>query len=250
MTNKLKIIIVLLVILAAAVGLSAAYSLDIIDFSGDTDNGGDNNEQNETPPLPTYKTPVAVAYANRTRAEVNENISFDASASYDEDDNIVSYHWDFDDGSSSENITLNHSFAQSGTYNVTLTVRDEGGHTNITWIYIGIIQREHHSGSVTSGTDGFDFFMDDMPAMIYANSTVQNSFTDPETTNVTLRLYYNGTVVWNETVDSTNTQATTVRYYNDTNLSAGQWRWEIEINGGSVLPDSVDWQVDVVIVYV
>jgi PKD repeat protein len=45
---------------------------------------------------------------------------------------IVSWHWDFGDGQTSEeNPPLSHNYTASGTYSVTLTVTDSAGNTDI-----------------------------------------------------------------------------------------------------------------------
>jgi prepilin-type N-terminal cleavage/methylation domain-containing protein len=53
--------------------------------------------------------------------------SFDASDSHDEDGEIVSYAWEFGDGTVGSGETTNHVFATYGTYAVTLTVVDDAG---------------------------------------------------------------------------------------------------------------------------
>ena len=58
---------------------------------------------------------------------VNETITFDASASYDPDGTVVSYAWDFGDGTTSTGITATHSYATEGSYTVTLQVTDNDG---------------------------------------------------------------------------------------------------------------------------
>jgi len=65
---------------------------------------------------------------------VNQTITFNASSSYDPDENITSYEWDFGDGNTT-NITepiITYSYASAGTYNINLTVTDDGGATNST----------------------------------------------------------------------------------------------------------------------
>ncbi len=73
--------------------------------------------------------PVASFTYSPTNPSVHEEITFNASASFDLDDDIVSYRWDFDDGnvSSREDSTIVHTFESPGTYNVTLTVTDSEG---------------------------------------------------------------------------------------------------------------------------
>jgi len=62
-------------------------------------------------------------------------VSFNASASTSSSDPIVQYSWDFGDGSPLVNTTnkiVNHTFAVTGTYTVTLTVKDSKGRTQTT----------------------------------------------------------------------------------------------------------------------
>jgi len=65
---------------------------------------------------------------------VNETITFNASSSYDPDGNITSYEWDFGDGNITKTTEekINHSYSEAGSYEVTLTVKDDEGATNST----------------------------------------------------------------------------------------------------------------------
>ena len=58
--------------------------------------------------------------------DVNETVTFDASASQDPDGSIVNYTWDFDDGNiTTVNTTvITHAFSVGGSYDVNLTVTD------------------------------------------------------------------------------------------------------------------------------
>lgn len=59
--------------------------------------------------------------------KINQNITFDASNSYDPDGIILNYSWDFGDGHKSFSKKTNHSFTIKGTYFVTLFVIDNDG---------------------------------------------------------------------------------------------------------------------------
>jgi PKD repeat protein len=58
-------------------------------------------------------------------------LTFNGSGSYDPDGSIVSYDWDFGDGNTSSEESPTHTYAQNGTYTVTLNVTDDDGTTDI-----------------------------------------------------------------------------------------------------------------------
>ncbi|MCK5397082.1 MAG: PKD domain-containing protein [Thermoplasmata archaeon] len=55
----------------------------------------------------------------------NSQYFFDASASYDLDGAIMSYEWDFGDGTVASGELVEHTFAETGTYEVELTIMDD-----------------------------------------------------------------------------------------------------------------------------
>ena len=68
-----------------------------------------------------------------TSPSVNEIVTFDASASYDPDGYIVSYEWDFGDGTNISVAvpTATHAFTMQKTYTVTLIVTDNATATQM-----------------------------------------------------------------------------------------------------------------------
>ncbi len=66
--------------------------------------------------------------------------SFDASGSTD-DVAIVSYAWDFGDGTTGTGETTTHIYTDPGTYTVTLTVRDAAGNAD-TDVLIATVETE------------------------------------------------------------------------------------------------------------
>jgi PKD repeat protein len=61
---------------------------------------------------------------------VGQIITFDASGSSDPDGGIISYHWDFGDGTTGAGKVVEHTFGLAGNYTVTLTVTDNHGVVN------------------------------------------------------------------------------------------------------------------------
>jgi hypothetical protein len=109
--------------------------------------GGTSSERNavSAPPPVSNKEPVAVVDPVYLDVTVGEEIVFDGSASYDDDGQIVSYAWDFGDGSiiaggstaliqsrvggDTDEVAPSHIYYNAGKYTVALKVTDDKGAT-------------------------------------------------------------------------------------------------------------------------
>ena len=80
-------------------------------------------------PAPVNQPPVADAGGPYTGMAVDP-VQFDGSGSSDADGTIVSYDWDFGDGSTGTGVAPTHIYAAEGSYVVTLTVTDDGSLTH------------------------------------------------------------------------------------------------------------------------
>jgi PKD repeat protein len=72
------------------------------------------------------QAPVADA-GGPVEGAVGAAIQFDGSGSNDLDGSISSYRWEFGDGTSRKGKKVSNTYSAAGTYNVTLTVTDNGG---------------------------------------------------------------------------------------------------------------------------
>lgn len=70
---------------------------------------------------------LAAPVASFTSTSSRLSAAFDASASSDADGTVVSYAWDFGDGTTGTGRTASHVYATGGTRTVTLTVTDNDG---------------------------------------------------------------------------------------------------------------------------
>ncbi|MFN8102919.1 MAG: PKD domain-containing protein [Acidimicrobiia bacterium] len=82
------------------------------------------------PPGPNRAPVVTLAESSaspRNHKAPNTTVRFGCSDVYDPDGTIVSWQWDYGDGTVSSARELDHTYAVEGTYHVTLTVTDDGG---------------------------------------------------------------------------------------------------------------------------
>ena len=63
-------------------------------------------------------------------AAPGQEITFDASESFDMDGKITAFSWDFGDGRSMDGMIVTHKYEQPGIYSAGLIVRDDTGHPN------------------------------------------------------------------------------------------------------------------------
>ena len=92
------------------------------------------DDDGETATKSTTKTvlnrpPIALFTENPTIAFTDEIIHFDASSSNDPDGSVISYFWDFGDGTDATGVMVDHAYVDDDVYTVTLTVTDDDGET-------------------------------------------------------------------------------------------------------------------------
>jgi len=98
-------------------------------------------------------------------------IAFDASGSNDPDGTIVSYQWDFGDGSTVPGTsTPTHAYGDNGVYTVTLTVTDDDGLTRVATASVTVHNVPPTVGTITAPLD---------PVPVNTLINTGGNFTDP-----------------------------------------------------------------------
>jgi murein DD-endopeptidase MepM/ murein hydrolase activator NlpD/chitodextrinase len=94
---------------------------------------------------PGNQPPVASFSFSPEDVYVNVEIRFDASFAHDTDGQIISYEWDFGDGSTGIGQLMTHSYLSEGQYTVVLKVTDNDGEstTKTSLITIGSVPVVH-----------------------------------------------------------------------------------------------------------
>lgn len=78
--------------------------------------------------------PIASASANPTSGKAPSTVNFTGDGQ-DNDGIMVSCYGDFDDGNTSNEQNTSHTFLIQGKYNVTFTVMDNDGNTQVLTIF-------------------------------------------------------------------------------------------------------------------
>ena len=84
------------------------------------------------------RAPVASATANPTDGNAPLNVSFDASASTDPDNDTLSFAWNFGDGTTGNGAMPTHNYTTNGTYDAVVTVSDGRGGTDTATVRIDV----------------------------------------------------------------------------------------------------------------
>lgn len=94
-----------------------------------TDNEGKSDSTDKPLTVIDNQNPTASFVYSPTNPTAAEDVYFNASDSNDPDGNIVSYEWDFGDGSTAKGVSVSHKYTDAGTYTVSLKVTDNTGNT-------------------------------------------------------------------------------------------------------------------------
>ncbi|RJF73203.1 PKD domain-containing protein [Deinococcus cavernae] len=153
-----------------------AYIDWIKQVSGVGTDGGSTNPGNTAP----------VASFTKTVSGLSVNFT---STSTDADGSIASYAWNFGDGTTSTLANPTKTYSAAGTYNVTLTVKDNGGLTSTTTQSVTV------SGGTTGSTTytgnfvaGQSDYAPNSTGFTYAGGTIKGVLTGPSGTDFDLYL--------------------------------------------------------------
>lgn len=94
-----------------------------------TDDSGNTDSVSKTITISDSGMPIASFTFSPGNPTTSTSIAFDASGSNDPDGNIVSWFWNFDDGTTGSGETVNHQYSSIGNYTVELIVVDDDGKT-------------------------------------------------------------------------------------------------------------------------
>ena len=126
------------------------------------------------------RSPVAAAdlsYSSTTAAPAR--VTFDAAASADGDGVIVSYDWDFGDGSAPQagaEAVVAHEYLAAGVYSAVLTVTDDGGDTDTATVLVRIGPGDTYYVADPRGLDGLAGTADDVDASNAYPGTIGQPF--------------------------------------------------------------------------
>ena len=112
---------------------------------------------------------------------INNPISFSSEGSNDSDGKIVSYLWDFGDGTTSNAPNPDHLYTKAGSYNVKLTVTDDKGAYNSESTSVNVI--DDSPKDVLISHEPNDTF-ETANGPIFSNMIAKGTFDESNTTDI------------------------------------------------------------------
>jgi PKD repeat protein len=179
--------------------------------------------------------PSALFTVSETTALVGEDITFDASTSYDSDGTIVSWNWNFGDGETGTGQTTTHSYSATGEYEANLTVTDNEGYANSTTTTITVVTHDIAITGLTAAPSTVR-----IGETVAVQVTVENQGNLTETFTVTV--YRNSTTIETHTVTnmiSGSSQVLTTAW-NTASAGAGTYTIKAETSAISGETDTLD----------
>jgi DNA/RNA endonuclease G (NUC1) len=159
--------------------------------------------------------PIAAIVAPATTEE-GSSITFNASGSLDPNGSIVSYAWDFGDGTSGAGVSIAHTFAQDGVYSVRVTATDNDGLAGSETITVTVTNAAPVVGAVP-----------DAGVNVGAAYTAAGTFADPGADAWT------ATVDWGDGTSSTASLATRAFSLTHTYGTPGAYTVTVTISDGA-----------------
>jgi PKD repeat protein len=126
-----------------------------------------------------------------TNPVAGQTVTFDGSASFDPDGSVQSWTWSFGDGFLGFSSITFHTYANSGNYTVTLTVRDNAGLFSSASMSVPVLPKPPHDVSVNRINVSPTVAVSTQS--VYIQVQLENNGSSNET--VSLTGYYNGHVI-------------------------------------------------------
>lgn len=166
-------------------------------------------------PYGSNTPPVAAFTTNVTSGNAPLAVNFDANSSYDPDGTILSYQWNFGDGTSATGAYVGHSYA-AGTFTATLTVSDDNGAVSAKSVTI-TSKSTSPTTTVDTTTPVISLTSPANGAKIQRYTYFTATATASDNVGVTkVNFYYKGSL---KCTDTTAPYSCSIRMVNGTNLS-------------------------------
>ena len=112
----------------------------------ENDQSNIRNMANSAPTIDIVVNGSTIGKSKKVYVDADEYITFNASGSYDVDEDDITFLWDFGDGTTSNEPEIDHNFTYSNIpYKVTLTVSDDKDESEI-WFNVHINKTTGNSG--------------------------------------------------------------------------------------------------------
>jgi PKD repeat protein len=196
---------------------------------GENGNGSIPDEGNVSNHAPTANAFLGEPY----QGFVNSEMIFDGSHSYDLDGDIVSWYWDFGDGTNETGETVTHVYSYIGNYTVLLIVTDNDGATDSYSTMASIIEPgSPPTDPIVNGTKiGYKNIEYQYTAVSidFDNHTIRYIFDWDDGTKITTTGFFENNTIVNATHNWTETGVYLLKVYAEDELKFASNNTEIMV---------------------
>jgi PKD repeat protein len=139
-------------------------------------------------------TPKATFTVSSNKVFIGDEVTFDASGSFDFDGEITDYSWDFGDGSVATGEIVKHTYTSDSIYNVNLTLTDNDAKTSTDNKYIFVLD-ENEKISKATFVNTAPAINEKIEAVFQINKSYTNVYNPDEVTVDAEILYPDGSII-------------------------------------------------------
>lgn len=181
------------------------------------------------------QSPIAIALVDETEGTSPLTVNFDGSDSYDQDlsGDIVSYLWDFKDGTTSTEANPTHTYSVAGDFEASLTVTDDLGASHFAMAPTVSVAAPPFVDQFAAGETAVAGTVSGAYGNTFTDNNVAQSITERESGGRKTRRYSYLEHVWHFNVQSGNAVTVFLKAWQTQSSDGDQMQFSYSVNGAT-----------------